>query len=232
LIADRHAFCLHLKATRERKGLPLETIAESTKIGVSLLKAFERGDLSRWPKGIFRRAFIREYAAAIGLPTEPIVREFTRLFPEDDAALVGRGNLAFPTGIGELRLTLASDRTWLAPTRRRAIAAAVDLFVVVVTAGMVAWLIPVNVLAATAVVALIYYPIATLCAGATPASFWLTSRIHVRWRRRPRPAIPEAAIERPKLVFRRPDASPLMANSGDTDEQVPSPPQNVRAASN
>ena len=80
---SRHAFGSRLRTQRERRGVTLESIVDSTKIKLSLLSALERGDASQWPRGLFRRAYIRDYACAIGLPAEPLVAEFVRLFPED-----------------------------------------------------------------------------------------------------------------------------------------------------
>jgi transcriptional regulator with XRE-family HTH domain len=71
-----------LRETRERKGISLTAIAERTKISVSLLEGLERDDVSRWPGGIFRRAWVRAYAQSIGLEPEPIVREFVELYPD------------------------------------------------------------------------------------------------------------------------------------------------------
>jgi transcriptional regulator with XRE-family HTH domain len=71
-----------LRETRERKGVSLTAIAERTKISITLLEGLERDDVSRWPGGIFRRAWVRAYAQSIGLEPEPIVREFVELFPD------------------------------------------------------------------------------------------------------------------------------------------------------
>jgi hypothetical protein len=60
----------------------LATIAEETKINMALLEALERDDLSRWPKGLFRRAYVRTYAQKIGLDPEQVVREFNELHPD------------------------------------------------------------------------------------------------------------------------------------------------------
>jgi transcriptional regulator with XRE-family HTH domain len=83
-MTERDTFGLELKRERERRNVTLSAISESTKIKVSVLAALERGDFSRWPEGIFRRGYLRAYATAIGLPPEPIVAEFTRLFPDAD----------------------------------------------------------------------------------------------------------------------------------------------------
>jgi hypothetical protein len=62
--------------------MSLTAIAERTKIGIALLDGLERDDVSRWPGGIFRRAWVRAYAQSIGLDPEPIVREFVELYPD------------------------------------------------------------------------------------------------------------------------------------------------------
>ena len=88
-------FGARMREQRERQQVALNTIAEQTKIKVSLLEAMERDDVSHWPSGIFRRAFIRAYAHAIGLEPDRIVREFLELHPDPPevfAALNGNGN--------------------------------------------------------------------------------------------------------------------------------------------
>src|SRR5678809_1583383 len=81
---QRRSFCARLKSERERRGTPIAAIAASTKVKASLLEALERGDLSRWPTGIYRRAFFREYVAAIGLPPEPMASNFLELFTDGE----------------------------------------------------------------------------------------------------------------------------------------------------
>jgi GAF domain-containing protein len=76
------SFGARLRQQRERQQIALITIAEQTKIKLSLLDALERDDVSHWPAGIFRRAFIRAYAHAIGLEPDEVVREFLELYPD------------------------------------------------------------------------------------------------------------------------------------------------------
>ena len=80
LIDDLGAWLRH---ERERTGVSLETIATRTKVARSLLEGLERNDVSRWPGGIFRRAFVRGYANAIGLEPDYVVALFVRAFPEE-----------------------------------------------------------------------------------------------------------------------------------------------------
>jgi transcriptional regulator with XRE-family HTH domain len=76
------SFGIRLRQQRERQEIALATIAERTKIKLSLLQELERDDISHWPSGIFRRAFVRSYAAAIGMDQETAVREFLAQHPD------------------------------------------------------------------------------------------------------------------------------------------------------
>src|SRR4051812_44955604 len=76
-------FGARMRHAREQRGISLRQIAETTKISVSALEALERNDISRLPGGIFSRAFVRSYAAQIGVDPEQTVREFLSQFPDD-----------------------------------------------------------------------------------------------------------------------------------------------------
>ena len=69
-----------LRQARERRGISLRQIAASTKISVAALEALERNDFSRLPGGIFSRAFVRSYAAEVGLDPDETVHEFIERF--------------------------------------------------------------------------------------------------------------------------------------------------------
>ena len=71
-----------LRLQRERREISLSTIAADTKIKASLLEALERDDISHWPEGIYRRAFVKSYAQAIGLEPAAVLREFLELHPD------------------------------------------------------------------------------------------------------------------------------------------------------
>ena len=83
-MSDRDTFGPRLRAERERRGISIDTIASVTKVGGDLWDGLERNDFSRWPSGIFARAFVRDYARAIGLDADEVVDEFCRLFPLGD----------------------------------------------------------------------------------------------------------------------------------------------------
>jgi cytoskeletal protein RodZ len=83
-MSERDTFGPRLRRERERRGITLETIAAVTNVSIDLWKGFEENDLSRWPKGLFARAFVRDYAKAVGLNAEEVVDDFCRLFPLGD----------------------------------------------------------------------------------------------------------------------------------------------------
>jgi len=75
-------FGARVRQHRETRGVSLHAVARQTKINVSLLEGLERDDLSRWPGGIFRKAYLRSYAQAIGLDPDITSREFFAIHPE------------------------------------------------------------------------------------------------------------------------------------------------------
>jgi transcriptional regulator with XRE-family HTH domain len=74
-----------LRRERERRGITLRTIADQTKVAAPLLEGLENDDLSRWPGGIYRRAFVKAYATALGLNADEVVQRFEREHPPEEA---------------------------------------------------------------------------------------------------------------------------------------------------
>lgn len=183
------SFGARLRAERERRGIRLEAIAQATKISVAMFEALERDDLSRWPAGIFRRAFIRAYAQAIGLDPAPTVAEFLQHFPDpsiDATAANGGATGAAPAAPppappGALRLTLADEspaadsarHVDAAASRQRVVAAACDLAAVTLVGAGVAlaggpW-------SAFTAAALSYFVGGQLTLGSSPGA-WIAAR--------------------------------------------------------
>src|SRR2546422_5912333 len=98
-MSEQDAFGPSLRRQRVQRGITLEQIAAATRIGRELWAAMERNDFSRWPKGIYARAYLRAYALETGADPDATIDEFCRWFPEGDrraervvreqAALVG-----------------------------------------------------------------------------------------------------------------------------------------------
>lgn len=65
-----------LRRERELRGVSLREIADATKISVRFLQALEKDRLDVLPGGVFRRAFVKQYARHLGLDPERLVAEF------------------------------------------------------------------------------------------------------------------------------------------------------------
>lgn len=83
-MSEKEAFGPRLRRERERRSISLENIALLTNVSIELWKGLERNDFSLWPGGLFARAFVRDYANAIGLDADEVVDDFCRLFPVGD----------------------------------------------------------------------------------------------------------------------------------------------------
>lgn len=94
---SREDFCLALKAVRERKGITLDQIADTTKIPAFMFAALERCDLSRWPKGFFRRSFFQNYVQMLSLPVSEACEQFVRLFPDEEGVVPPVVTVAAPS---------------------------------------------------------------------------------------------------------------------------------------
>jgi transcriptional regulator with XRE-family HTH domain len=176
-LISRHDFGSRLRTQRERRGVTLESIVESTKIKQSLLEALERGDASQWPRGLFRRAYLRNYACAIGLPVEPLVAEFVKLFPEDGSP-VSDDSLA--AAQEPLRLTFAIEPdTRVRSLAGHAASVAAELGGVLVAGTILSFAAGWQLLTAYATVALVYYPVATALTGRALSTVHLRSILKV-----------------------------------------------------
>jgi transcriptional regulator with XRE-family HTH domain len=82
------SFGARLRQQREARQIDLVAIAEQTKIKLALLEALENDDVSHWPSGIFRRAYIRAYAQFIGLDPDVLLREFLEVHADPGDAIV------------------------------------------------------------------------------------------------------------------------------------------------
>src|SRR5215470_9567890 len=70
------SFGERMKRERELRGIKLEEIAESTKIGKRNLVALEEEHFDQLPGGIFNKGFVRAYAKYLGLDEEQAVNDF------------------------------------------------------------------------------------------------------------------------------------------------------------
>lgn len=186
--SSQEEFCSALKAARERRGLKLTDISESTKVCPSYFSALERNDLRVWPKGLFRRSFFRGYAGMVGLPVAETLDEFLRLFPEDERAAAASATTtaappqtpaASPT-FSDLRLAL--DESWAGPRVpiwMRLAAAVIDLTVVALLGMAIAWTVELHLAPALATAAMTYFSLATAILAESPSALLLRRRDHI-----------------------------------------------------
>jgi transcriptional regulator with XRE-family HTH domain len=172
---EEETFGQRLRRERECRQITIESIATKTKISASFFEALERDNVSRWPSGVFRRAFIRSYAQAIGLDPDAIAREFMTRYPDPaiaEAAPDARTPAAAPSG-PTLRLTMEDTRSWftggrfLSGTTRRWAAVGCDM-VTIVALGVLVFLALGVFWMPLAVAALSYYAVSVIVLGNTP----------------------------------------------------------------
>jgi transcriptional regulator with XRE-family HTH domain len=186
LMSDRDTFGPRLRSERERRGISIETIVAVTKVGADLWLGLERNDFSKWPSGIFARAFVRDYAKAVGLDADELVDEFCRLFPHgdrraariikaqaelighsagalDDASLAPRGGERRAAG----RNQSAQARTWRIRLAPRSIAATIDVACTTALALIGPAVVGAGFWASAGVAAILYYTLSTILSGAT-----------------------------------------------------------------
>jgi cytoskeleton protein RodZ len=73
-----------LPATRAKKGVSVEQIAEATKINPRYLCAIERGDFRKLPAAVYALAYVRQYARAIGYDEEELVTWYREMAPPEE----------------------------------------------------------------------------------------------------------------------------------------------------
>ena len=87
-MSERDTFGPRLRRERERRGLSLETLAARTNVSIELWMGLENNDFSKWPGGLFARAFVRDYAKVVGLDGDDLIDDFCRLYPIGDRRAV------------------------------------------------------------------------------------------------------------------------------------------------
>jgi cytoskeletal protein RodZ len=73
-----HGSILALATLRRNRGITLQEISQSTKIGVRSLEAIEREEFGKLPGGIYATSYIRQYARAIDYPEDDLLECYRR----------------------------------------------------------------------------------------------------------------------------------------------------------
>jgi transcriptional regulator with XRE-family HTH domain len=185
-MSPKDTFGLRLRVARERRGVSLAEISAKTKVPVAVWEAMERNDFSRWPSGLFARAYVRDFAGLAGLDPVETVDEFCRHFPNGDRR---RGDLIrgqaealnIPSGYegddppaeGDRRLPASAPAERPRPFRAslpvlRALGIIADLAGVAFTASVVSGITGTAWLPVAGAVSLVYSSLGTACLGRSP----------------------------------------------------------------
>lgn len=187
-MGEREAFGPNLRRIRVQRGISLDQIAAATKVSQDLWSGLERNDLSRWPTGIYARAYVRAYAMQLGVDVETTVDDFCRFFPQGDrrvarvvreqAAIVGHNS----QWKDELTGNVQRDRRAAADNEPppvlgftrigRILAALTDTGAVIGLSAALVSLLPVRWGGSLAFCALTYHAATLILLGCTP-SVWL-----------------------------------------------------------
>lgn len=172
------SFGARMRHEREKKNISIQTISENTKILGALLEGLENDDVSRWPTGFYRRAFIRAYATAIGLNANTVVQEFFERFPEPvEPGSVpvekSTASKASAAGTSPVRVAAPPTGAWFSEgplvkgVALRCFAVAVDVFVLCVM-GLALYVVLGMFWAPLCLATVAYYSVSILLLGNTP----------------------------------------------------------------
>jgi cytoskeletal protein RodZ len=89
--SPRHAVgeTLNLAVLRQNCGISLQSIADSTKISKRFLAAIEAEAFEELPGGIFTVSYLKQYAAAIGMPAGELLDYYRRKTGTASAQVAG-----------------------------------------------------------------------------------------------------------------------------------------------
>jgi cytoskeletal protein RodZ len=79
----------YLRRAREARRLPLEDVAQKTKIKIEFLRWLEEGALERLPAAVFVRGFARAYAQVVGASQDEATARLQKWYAARDLALAG-----------------------------------------------------------------------------------------------------------------------------------------------
>jgi cytoskeletal protein RodZ len=82
------AFGEKLRKQREQRGIELDAISNTTKIGTRMLRALEEEHFDQLPGGVFNKGFVRAYARHVGLDEEEAVADYLAALRESQIQAV------------------------------------------------------------------------------------------------------------------------------------------------
>ena len=191
MVTEHRAFGERLKRRREREGVTLASISQNTKVSVALFTGLEAGDCSRWPTGLFARAYVRSYAEAIGLNGDETVEEFVTTFGAVGHARGVETPPVLSSRTPPLRLSMVEEPLEPAAIARRACLAGTELLLGALIAAVAYVGFQANVWTTVGLV-LAYFTLGRLISD-DPLLYWIFKRARRRPQPTPLPSESEAA---------------------------------------
>ena len=197
-MSERDTFGPSLRRARLKRGVSLQSIARNTKINQDLLEGLEQNDFSRWPHGIFARAYVRSYALEIGADADAAVNDFCKLFPNGDrrverlvkgqASIIGHksswtDDLSASGVDADRRLNSTGGpqpNPLSTPSRKRLVASIADSLIVVAIGVGVSAVTPISLMTSLAACAVLYYGATLATMGRTPITWVLDAYLDGR----------------------------------------------------
>ena len=106
-----------LRSERESKGLSLEDVADTTRVGIHLLRALEEDDFDVLPDDVFVKGHLRAYADCLGADPDLVIEAYNLERQSRAAAQAATEETGSETVVGEMsRVPNVPDK---ADTRRR-----------------------------------------------------------------------------------------------------------------
>jgi hypothetical protein len=160
------SFGADLRRERERRGISLETVGAATRFRRSILEDFEANGLTNVHGDFYRRALLKAYAAAIGVPPASMLADYYQLCAENAGA-----------GCTGLRLSVEPEPRWNTRSVTRMLIAVADTCVVLLLAGVVTQSTGMSPWVIGAALALAYHAVSTATLGSSPATWYANSSL-------------------------------------------------------
>ena len=197
-MSEQDTFGPSLRRQRLKRGVSLQSIARNTKINQDLLEGLEQNDFSRWPHGIFARAYVRSYALEIGADADATVNDFCKWFPNGDrrvdrlvkgqASIIGHksswtDDLSASGVDADRRLNSTGGpqpNPLSTPSRKRLVASIADSLIVIAVGVGVSAIAHISVMTSLAAFAVLYYGATLATLGCTPVMWALEAYLDGR----------------------------------------------------
>lgn len=81
------SFGERMQRERHKRGITLDAVSQTTKIGTHILEALEKDEFDKLPGGIFNKGFVREYARFLGMDEKKVLKEFIEVAGDPEQPL-------------------------------------------------------------------------------------------------------------------------------------------------